>query len=70
VRRTLRTTLIAATLAAGGWACGGGNDCAGFITINVTPAECEARAKQFGCPSFEVNGPSCGLSGCASCEGL
>lgn len=60
--------LVALALTAAG--CGGGDSCAGFITINVTPAECEARAEQFGCPQFEVTGTSCGLSGCATCEGL
>lgn len=69
----MTTILRAAALAglvASAAACGGGDGCAGYITINATPDQCEAMAKEFGCPSFQVMGATCGLSGCATCDGL
>jgi hypothetical protein len=48
----------------------GSDDCSGFISVNATPEECQRLAQQFGCSSFDVEGPSCGLLGCASCGGL
>jgi hypothetical protein len=52
-------------------ACSGSTDCAGVISINATPAECEQIAERNGCTSFEVppESPTCGLLGCAVCEG-
>jgi hypothetical protein len=62
---------VALLLALGAAACGGGGDsCEGYITINATPAECARIAEQFGCTSYDVTGPSCGLTACATCEGL
>jgi hypothetical protein len=70
VTTILRTAVLAGLLACAA-ACGGGSGCAGYITINVTPDQCEAMAKEFGCPSFQVTGATtCGLSGCATCDGL
>jgi hypothetical protein len=69
-RQAPPSVLVALALVLGAAACGGGGDCAGFISVNATPAQCEALAEQFGCPSFEVDGPNCGLSACATCEGL
>ncbi|MDG2306883.1 MAG: hypothetical protein P8R42_20010 [Candidatus Binatia bacterium] len=69
--RRNRLAAIAATmwLATTGLACGGGDDgCDGFVTINARPEECEIRAERFGCSTFEVDGPSCGLFGCIRCE--
>ena len=40
------------------------------VAINATPAECARIAEQFGCTSYDVTGPSCGLTACATCEGL
>lgn len=60
--------LVIAVLVAGG--CGGGDDCAGFISVNASPAECQALAERFGCSSFDVDGPSCGLVACARCGDL
>jgi len=58
-----------AWLVTGTLACGGGDDgCDAFVTINASPEECEIRAERFGCRSFEVDGPSCGLLGCVRCE--
>lgn len=51
-------------------ACGGGDDCAGLISINASAESCAAMAEELGCQSFEVNGPRCGLVACATCEGL
>lgn len=56
---------LAASLGAG---CGSGDGCAGFISINVSPARCAELAEDFGCEGFEVDGPSCGLFACARCE--
>lgn len=67
---TLRTIVLALVLAATTAACGSGDDCAGFITINATPQQCAEMAERFGCASFEVEGPSCGLTACASCDGI
>ena len=64
----LRLALLA--LALGTVACGSGNDCAGFISINATPASCEQLAQQFGCSDFTVDGPNCGLTACATCDGI
>jgi hypothetical protein len=64
VRRRLVALLV---LALG--ACGG-DDCAGFISVNATPEACAMLAEQFGCQSFDVEGTSCGLTACATCEGL
>jgi hypothetical protein len=71
--RRRRTPLVglcvAVALAAG--ACGGGDDCSGFISVNASPAECEALAERFGCSGFDVEGPGgCGLLGCVSCGDL
>lgn len=49
--------------------CGGNDGCAGFVTINATPPGCERLAEKFGCASFDASGPSCGLAGCARCNG-
>lgn len=57
---------LAGTLVAG---CGGGDGCTGFVSVNVSPAECERLAAKFGCSSFDVDGPTCGLAGCATCGG-
>lgn len=57
---------VALATAAG---CGGG-DCTGFVSVNASPAECERLARQSGCNAFDASGPSCGLSGCATCDGL
>lgn len=51
-------------------ACGGGDDCSGYITINATPEQCAALAEQYGCTGFDVDGPSCGLTACARCGDL
>lgn len=53
-------------------ACGGSDDggCAGYITINATPEQCARIAERFGCASYEVNGPSCGLTACVTCTDL
>lgn len=48
----------------------GGDDCAGFISVNATPAQCERLAEEFGCASFDAQGDNCGLTACARCEGL
>lgn len=66
--RSLR--VLPLLLALGVAACGGGDSCEGYITINATPEECARIAEQFGCTSFDVSGPSCGLTACATCEGL
>jgi hypothetical protein len=62
-----RALAVAAALTAAGC---GGNDCAGVLTTNVDAAQCESLAKQFGCERFDVEGPRCGLFGCASCGEL
>ncbi|MBM4266973.1 MAG: hypothetical protein FJ144_10215 [Deltaproteobacteria bacterium] len=49
--------------------CGGDDDCSGFVSINAPPERCMELAEEFGCESFEVDGPSCGLVACARCEG-
>jgi len=64
---TIATAVAAPLLVAG---CGGGDDCSGLITVNTSPAECEALAARFGCGRFTVDGPSCGLFACASCGDL
>jgi hypothetical protein len=61
---------LAALLAATAGCGGGGDDCGGFISINASPDECAALAMKFGCQSFEVDGPNCGLLACATCGGL
>ena len=68
--RVVAHALLAVLLVAGVTACGGDDDCSGYITINATAAECARIAEQFGCTSFDVDGPSCGLTACATCEGL
>jgi len=69
LRRAAVLAALGVVLAAA--SCGGGDgDCAGFISVNVTPAECARLAEQFGCTGFDVDGPSCGLTACATCEGL
>ena len=61
--------LVLAALALVASSCGG-NDCSGVLTFNVNASECESLAQQFGCTGFNVEGPSCGLFGCASCGDL
>ena len=65
-RLRLAALVIAASAALA--ACGGGDNCSGFIGINAPAAECEALAEKFGCTNFDVEGPTCGLFGCARCE--
>jgi len=69
-RRGSRALALLATLAlaAGAAACGGGDDCSGFISVNATPEQCQRLAEQYGCAGFEVEGPTCGLTACARCE--
>jgi hypothetical protein len=62
--------LALAALLAATCGCGGGDDCGGFISINASPDECAALAMKFGCQSFEVDGPNCGLLACTTCGGL
>ncbi len=68
----LRGTMLALALALAAPACGGGGDggCAGYITINATPEQCAEIAERFGCTSYEVDGPSCGLTACVTCTDL
>lgn len=67
----LRGALPALALALAAAACGGGDDgCAGYITINATPEQCAEIAERFGCTSYEVDGPSCGLTACVTCTNL
>ena len=61
--------LVLAAVALGASGCGG-NDCSGVLTFNVDAGQCESLAQQFGCSGFNVEGPSCGLFGCASCGDL
>jgi hypothetical protein len=60
---------VALVLALLGSGCGS-DDCSGVLTFNVNEAECESLADRFGCSSFEIDGPRCGLFGCASCGDL
>jgi len=73
LRRRARSTVLTLTLtlALAAAACGGGDDgCAGYITINATPEQCAQIAERFGCTSYEVDGPSCGLTACVTCTDL
>jgi hypothetical protein len=70
VTHALRRTLLALALLLAASACGGDDGCAGFISINATQEQCAALAAQYGCSSFEVEGPSCGLKACATCTDL
>ncbi|MEW6269159.1 MAG: hypothetical protein AB1689_07655 [Thermodesulfobacteriota bacterium] len=66
-----RATILALTLLAlAATACGSGDDCAGFISVNATPSACEMLAEELGCSSFDAAGESCGLVACARCDGL
>ena len=58
--------LLAGVLGAS--ACGS-DDCGGFFSVNASPERCAEIAEEFGCGSFEVTGPTCGLVACARCEG-
>jgi hypothetical protein len=62
-----RWTVLAASLILA--ACGSGDDCSGFVSINASPERCAQIAEELGCGSFEVTGPTCGLVACARCEG-
>ena len=70
IERVAGALALAALLAAASGCGGGGDDCGGFISINASPDECAAIAMKFGCQSFEINGPNCGLLACANCGGL
>jgi hypothetical protein len=67
-----RRILLGLALALAAAACGGGgdDDCAGYITINATPEQCAAIAEKYGCASYDVTGPSCGLTACVTCTDL
>ena len=49
-------------------ACGSGDGCSGFITINASAERCVELAEKLGCDGFETDGPACGLFACARCE--
>ena len=70
--RRARGALLGLVLALGAAACGGGGDdgCAGYITINATPEQCADIAERYGCASYAVDGPSCGLTACVTCNDL
>lgn len=51
-------------------ACGGGDGCAGFISVNVDAETCRELAEQNGCSGVDVTTGSCGLFGCATCGDL
>jgi hypothetical protein len=65
-RTALSAALLVTAVAVAAPGCGG-DDCSGVLSFNVDPAECESLAEQFGCSSFDIDGPSCGLFGCATC---
>lgn len=68
----IRRSLAGLVLLLAASACGGGDDggCAGYITINATPEQCAAIAEKYGCASYEVTGPSCGLTACVTCTDI
>jgi hypothetical protein len=61
--------VVVLAMALFGSGCGSDDGCSGFISINASPERCAELAEEFGCGSFEVTGPSCGLVACARCEG-
>jgi hypothetical protein len=70
VTNVLKAAAVGLALALTTAACGGGDGCAGFISINATPEQCAALAEKYGCSGFNVDGPSCGLTACATCDNL